>query len=220
MAERKPFKLGFSPAAYNRAGLRAIAQDDPQALQREYARLRRDAMDRLRGFERSSELRNKSFVKENKAKFITLKEVKSQAQLETLIIDAARFVTARSSSVSGYKGIRRDKVNSLRAAGYTWINEKNIEDFGHYMEWAREHGQARIYGSKTTASLYEAVESGEVSSEELKEYFDEFQELQAKDKPLEVEAAQEEREKKTRKRTRKKTGKRKTQKRRKYRSKG
>lgn len=174
MAERKPFRLGFSPAAYNRAGLRAIAAQDPKALEHEYARLRRDALDRIRGFERSTELRNKPFVKDKKRTYKTLKNIKSQAELETLIIDAARFVSARSSSVSGYKAIRMDRVRSLRAAGYTWINAKNVEAFGQFMEWARVNNADRLYGSSQVAESFEKVASGKMSTEELRARFDQY----------------------------------------------
>lgn len=189
MPERKPFKLGFSPAAYNRAGLRAIAAQDPKALQREYARLRREAQDRLRGFARSAELHDKPIAKENRNKFVPISKIKSQAQLETLIIDAARFVTARSGSVSGYKAIRMDKVNTLRAAGYTWINTKNIEDFGTFMDWTRAHKQDRIYSSGSRADIFRVVAKDEVSSEDLKKYFNEFMKLQNKGKKVTLREA-------------------------------
>ena len=168
---RAAFPLGFSPAAYNRAGLRSISD---KALQHEYARLRRDAQDRLRGFERSATYKNAAAYQENKGLFIPLKAVSNRAQLEQLVIAAARFVTAKGSSVSGAKEIDRARVNSLKAAGYNFVNMKNIRQFGDFMDKARSSALDKQYGSGTVAKMYAYASKRKIPPDQLFARFSEY----------------------------------------------
>lgn len=131
---RKPFKLGLDPAAYNPHGLQAYGE---QELLGEYARLRREATERLRKLGSSEFAQDKVYTK-NKDKFITVKDVQDVDQLRYLIIDAARFVMAKGSSASGQRAIRREQISSLHNTGYTWVNTKNFRDFLDFLDWLKD----------------------------------------------------------------------------------
>lgn len=131
---RKPFKLGLDPAAYNPYGLRAYNE---QELRGEYVRLRREASERLRKLGASEFAQDKVYT-ENKDKFIPVKDVQDVTQLRYLIVDAARFVTAKGSSASGQRAIRREQIKSLHDTGYKFVNTQNFRDFLDFLDWLKD----------------------------------------------------------------------------------
>ena len=144
---RKPFQFGLDPAAYTMIGLKAY---DRKALEKEYARLRREATERLRRLGKS-EFSGTKIYRENVGVFKTLKQIKSEHELRILIVQAARFVSAKGSSATGQREIRRATIESLHASGYTWVNTKNFEDYTAFMEWLRsEHLERQYYHESGT----------------------------------------------------------------------
>ena len=138
---RKPFQFGFDPSAYNPIGLRAYTEAE---LKKEYARLRREAQERLKRLGKSEFSGSRAYT-ENVGKFKTIKTIKSRRELERLIQDAARFVSAKSSSASGQRDIRRKAIESLHARGFKWINTKNYADFVQFMESLRAAKLDRLF---------------------------------------------------------------------------
>lgn len=160
---RRPFELGFDPALYNPAGLGAkdekgeylIPDSD---LKKEYARLRREATERLRKLGQS-EFKTSKTYKENVGKFKPVREVTDRRELERLVQQAARFVTAKGSSASGQRDIRRKQIQSLHERGYTWVNTKNFQDFTDYMDW--------LHAQTDKTRFYELLRTAEEDDEEL-----------------------------------------------------
>lgn len=141
---RKPFQFGFDPSSYNPIGLRSYTESE---LKKEYARLRREAQERLKRLGKSEFAGSRAYT-ENVGKFKTLKQIKNRRELERLIQDAARFVSAKSSSASGQRDIRRSAIESLHASGFTWVNTKNYFEFVGFMESLRATGLDKIFYSK------------------------------------------------------------------------
>lgn len=141
---RKPFELGLDPAAYNPVGLRAYSDEE---VKKEYARLRREANDRLRKLGNSEFSESQAYT-ENVGKFKTIANIRNRRELDRLTQEAARFVTAKSSSASGQREIRALKIESLHAHGYSWVNTKNYNDFVEFMESMRATGLDKIFYSK------------------------------------------------------------------------
>ena len=137
MAERsrKPFKLGLDPAAYIPSGLEVIMSTPKgfQDVRSEYSRLRREAEDRLRKLGQSEFRVDKTYT-ENVGKFKKLSDISSPEELRALTVEAMRFVTARGSSASGLRGIRRDAIATLHEHGYKWVNTRNFRQFADFME--------------------------------------------------------------------------------------
>ena len=160
---RKPFELGLNPFAYNPTGLDAYSDE---ALLKEYARLRREANDRLRKLGKSEFSDTKAYTL-NKDKFIPIKELSSRRQLQRLVQDAARFVTARGSSASGLRGIRRDQLSTLHAnGGFGWVNTKNYKQFYEFMKEVREKSDEYSFYHKTEPGSKERSKiSGELREE-------------------------------------------------------
>lgn len=171
--ERAPFKLGLDPAAYNPIGLRSY---EPEDIAHEYARLRREANQRLVRLGRSEFSDSKAYT-ENVGKFKRLDEIQNLRELKYLTMEAARFVTARSSSASGQRGIRRDVIATLKTeSGINWVNTKNFKAFTDFMEELRAQSADKIFYSKHPKSENEPEESKSERADALKELFEEYME--------------------------------------------
>ncbi len=169
--ERKPFRLGLDPSAYNPLGFRAYSG---QEIAHEYARLRREAQQRLTRLGKS-EFRDSLAYTMNKDRFKRLDEIRSRRELERLTQEAAQFVTARSSSASGQRGIRRDTIATLKAeSGINWVNTKNFKQFTDFMEELRAVGADKIFYSKHPKSEQEPQESKEVRANALQDLFESY----------------------------------------------
>lgn len=139
--QRKPFEFGLDVASYNPQGLRHYTEAE---LKKEYARVRREATERLRKLGQSEFKESKAY-RENIGKFKPIKEVGSRRELERLLQEGARFVTAKSSSASGQREIRKNAIDTLHAHGYNWVNTKNYSKFVEFMEQARATGLDRLF---------------------------------------------------------------------------
>ena len=129
---RKPFQLGLDPQVYNLQGIRQI---DPEDLQREYRRMRREALDRLRGFARSAEYSTNKYYLQHKDMFNKRADQLSIKELQKLVVEGERFLLSERSSVSGQRAIIRRAVEAFREDGFTWVNTKNIKDFFKFRDW-------------------------------------------------------------------------------------
>lgn len=143
--QRKPFEFGLDVASYNPQGLRHYSEAE---LKKEYARVGREARERLRKLGQS-EFRESKAYQENVGKFKTIKEIQNRRELERLLQEAARFVTAKASSASGQRDIRRNAISTLHSHGYSWVNAKNYKKFTEFMEQLRATGQDRLFYKKS-----------------------------------------------------------------------
>ena len=91
--------------------------------------------------------------------------------MEDLIIEGYRFVSAKTSSVSGFNNMRDKQVKSLQAAGYTFVNRKNLRQFGEFMDYSRSRAESRRWGSNTIATAFNQAAKQKISPEELERHF-------------------------------------------------
>lgn len=135
-------------------------------MRSEYSRLRKIANSRLDALGRSRFSGTQAYIL-NVGKYVTLDKIKSERDLMYRLQDLAKFVTAKSGSVSGQYEMRRNALESLRERGLHFVNEKNFELFGQFMEEARIMGYARIYGSERVSELFGTASKKGISPEEL-----------------------------------------------------
>lgn len=183
MARRswRPFDPAYKPGTYTRIGVKTLSDTE---LAQEYSRVRREAQERLRSFQRSKdpELRQASVVAEKAGLYLNRAQIKAgtdnpreaRALMEDLLIDAYGFVNAKSSSVSGYRDIQDKQIRSLQAKGYEFVNKSNLRQFGDFMDYFRSRKDAKSYGpggsNKVADTFNKAAKQG-ISPEELKKHF-------------------------------------------------
>lgn len=135
-------------------------------MRAEYSRLRKIANARLEALRKSKFSTTQAYML-NAGKYVTLDKIESERDLMYKLHDLARFVTAKSGSVTGQYEIRRNALESLRESGLTFVNEKNFELFGEFMEEARIRGYAKIYGSERISELFGVATKKGIKPEEL-----------------------------------------------------
>lgn len=180
MARRswKPFDPTYKPGVYTRIGVKTLSDEE---LAREYSRVRRDAQERLRSFQRSKdpELRQAAVVSEKAGLYLNRAQIKAgtdnqrqaRALMEDLLIDAYGFVNAKSSSVSGYRDIQDKQIRSLQAKGYEFVDKSNLRQFGDFMDYFRSRKDAKSYGSGTVADTFNKAAKQGISPKELEKHF-------------------------------------------------
>ena len=165
---RKPFIMGLDPASYNPVGLRSYSDAE---LQHEYARIRREANERLTRLGRS-EFSDLPVYQENVGRFIPIKQLSGRRELERLVIEGSRFVTAQGSSASGQRAIRIRALTTLQEQGIDWVNTRNYSLFSKFMNALKS---GHIEGARYIESD-DRARSGRfsVDSEELEELFNDW----------------------------------------------
>ena len=135
-------------------------------MRSEYSRLRKIANKRLEALGRSRFSNTQAYLL-NVGKYVTLDKIESERDLMYKLHDLAKFVTAKSGSVSGQYEMRRNALENLRDRGIDFVNEKNFELFGQFMEEARIRGYAKIYGSERISELFGTATKKGIKPEEL-----------------------------------------------------
>lgn len=190
----RPFQPTYTPGTYTRIGVSSLSDEQ---LVREYSRIRREVTERNRSFIRSKDeevrihaatlasqygLGNLIQYGGEASSYPTLQRIKEmtgidprkgggRALMEDLLIEGYRFVSAKTSSVSGFNAMRDKQVNSLQAAGYTFVNRKNLRQFGEFMEYSRNRAESRHWGSNTIAQTFNQAAKQKISPEELEKHF-------------------------------------------------
>lgn len=145
-------------------------------MRKEYARLREVARKRLARMEDTPAERSQAY-RMNRYRY-----EKPQSQIETVgelgrrLSDLARFINAKSSTVTGQRQIRMKSIQTLHEHGYGFVNEKNIYEFAEFMEWFRSSEYSRLISSDPPADLFGINVRLGMPVEELKKNFEYFME--------------------------------------------
>lgn len=169
----KVFVPTYSPATYTRMGIESLSDEE---LAREYSKVRREATERLRSFARAKDptLRVSSLYLEKKNLYLNKKQIQEagggRAMMEDLLLDAMRFLENRRSTVTGYRDTEKKISQGLQASGYD-IQQKDLQSFGKFMDWARSRKDAHTYGSGTRARAFDIAKSSGISRSELQKHY-------------------------------------------------
>lgn len=135
-------------------------------MRSEYSRLRKIANERLAALGRSRFNKTQTYIK-NVGKYVTLDKIKNERQLIYKLSDLAKFVTSKRGSVTGQYEIRRKTLETLHERGITFVNARNLDDFGDFMEEARTKLYSRNYGSERIKDMFGVAEKKGINPQEL-----------------------------------------------------
>lgn len=122
-------------------------------MRQEYSRLRSIANKRLQRMEDTRYTNYQSYIK-NVGKYVPLSDIKTRRELIYKLSEVQKFVSARTSSISGIRELERQTLETAHERGLTFLNKDNLHLFGEFMEEARAKGYAKIYGSERIAELF------------------------------------------------------------------
>ena len=117
----------------------------------EYNRLRSIANKRLERL-KASEYADSSMG--SRSVFAAPPKGATSTEIRKVLYDVAKFVNAKTSTVSGQKDALQKFVETMNDEehGYYFINSQNARDFGKFMEKARRHSKER-----RAPQIYEAI---------------------------------------------------------------
>ncbi len=178
MALIKPwlqFKFGegenYTPAALSRF--------TESEIEKEYMRLRRAAVGRLKTIGKS-EFSESDIYNENKNRFnMTAKQIEREggrSLLKYRLSSVYRFLSKKTSSVTGLREISNKTLATLHEHGYNFITTDNQYDFGRFMDAVRASAEAMRYDSERVANLFDWANKKKIPTDELIEKFELFME--------------------------------------------
>lgn len=123
-----------------------------------YTRLRDIAQKRIKRLG-ESEWRSSETYQRYKFGFPKLSQIPNRTTLSYELARLSRFVSAKTTTVSGLKHQRSEQLKSLKKHGYDFVNKENIDKFGQFMEDFRnkEIGR-RKEGSPIVVELFYQTE--------------------------------------------------------------
>ena len=148
-----------------------LEQMDESALRKEYTRLRKIANKRLARLQ-ASKYKDTDLAKEYAGGFEILANV---ADLPRELTVLARFVASEKSSITGLKKMETKAISTLHQHGYTFVNTKNVGQFGAFMEEMRQAGYSKLYSSEFLANWWsEKGRSKRDNASKLKQEFEKY----------------------------------------------
>lgn len=160
-------------AAYLPGGISILKTATFAEAKKEYSRLRKIALKRLKRFE-GTKYEKSAVYKYNINAFPFTKDIKSESEIGSRLAHLKNFLESRQTSLRGLKAIERDTLRTLREHGYKGITSNNLEAFGRFMESARMKAGGKLYSSDAVAELFTDAIKQKVDPEKILKSFDTF----------------------------------------------
>ena len=138
---------------YNLSVLKSNILSDKE-MRKEYAHLRSVALKRVKRMEKSK-FSDSDFLERYRNTFSKPASQISENDLSYGLSDLYKFLSSDLSTIRGQKRYESKRIKGLRESGYDFIDERNLKDFGNFMEDWRQSNESLVYGSETAATLYD-----------------------------------------------------------------
>lgn len=170
MARIPRVKLSF-PQEYYMPELLRQGILTPEQMKAEYTRLRNVANKRLLRMQ-DTRFENYQSFQQNVGKFIPVSRISSERELIYRLSEVERFISAKTSTISGIRDIERRTLESLQDAGYTFVNAKNLAAFGEFMAEYRAQHLNEIYDSDEAYKLFVETQKRGIRLLKIKDNFE------------------------------------------------
>ena len=95
----------------------------------------------------------------------------SEGELYAHLQDVARFVNAKTSSVTGIKQSIKKELGTLHEHGYDFVDENNVEQFREFWAEVKAHHDTTGLNSEQVAELFELAKKRNVDPTTISEAF-------------------------------------------------
>lgn len=170
MARIPRVKLNF-PQEYYMPELLRQGILTPEQMKAEYTRLRNVANKRLLRMQ-DTRFENYQSFQQNVGKFIPVSQISGERELIYRLSEVERFISAKTSTISGIRDIERRTLESLQDAGYTFVNAKNLAAFGEFMAEYRAQHLNEIYDSDEAYKLFMETQKRGIRLSKIKDNFE------------------------------------------------
>lgn len=161
--------IAYTPRGWIQAAI------DPVDIKREYQRLRKTAMERLRKLKNAGYADSETY-RRFKSSFPAYTNIRTNSALGIHLADARRFLELQTSTVGGIHKRETKMLQSLHESGYTFINKDNLRAFGAFMDAVRAKYSGLIYGSDQVVDLFGAAVEKDLDPAQLLKDFEYWQE--------------------------------------------
>lgn len=162
---------------YNESELQNYTRKELNALYRQY---RNVANKRLAAIGKSEEFRESMTYRANVGQYGKAPSALSRAEIVGKIAQASRMLSAQAGSLSGLQAQADKTVQTLQAAGFTYVTRENLREFGEFMEYARTRFGRKYYGSEQIADLYDIAKGKGISPQALYREFSLWRDIRHK----------------------------------------
>ena len=140
----------------------------PREMRREYARLRDIAQKRLK---RLAVAEPESYAyRMNKGAYAPTRTL-SDREVQQLLPQLAKFIAAKTGTVSGIRSQQAKAVAKLHSHGYMGITTTNYKQFSEFMEQWHADKKSHFVGSPPVVEFFEFTQKQEIPWEVIKEDF-------------------------------------------------
>ena len=91
-------------------------------------------------------------------------------ELQYKLYQISKFITAKSSTVSGMRQIEKETIETLQEKGLGRI--KNLQEFGDFMSWARTKYKSSEFDSERAAEVFNEAKRRNIPIEEIKKDYE------------------------------------------------
>lgn len=176
MAKIKQASLKYAWYEYTPESLQSGALSEKE-IRDEYRRLRNIANKRIKRLGEAGYQKTQTYLRNvgsyNAPSNYTMEE------LEYKLYQVSKFISARSSTVSGMRIIEKDAIEKLKEKDLGRIT--NLQEFGDFMDWARTKYKNSDFDSERAAEVYNEAKRRRIDIEEIKKdyqlYRDNYQQF-------------------------------------------
>lgn len=167
MAKIKQSTLKYAWYEYTPEALQSGALSEKE-IRDEYRRLRNIANKRIDRLEKAGYAETQAYLR-NVGAYKSASNY-TMAELQYKLYQISKFVSAKSSTVSGMRSIEKEAIKALQEKGLERV--KNLQEFGDFMSWARTRYKNSDFDSERAAEVYNEAKRRSIDIEEIKKDYE------------------------------------------------
>ena len=167
MARIKQATLKYAWYEYTPEALQSGVLSEKE-IRDEYRRLRNIANKRIERLEKAGYGETQAYLR-NAGAYKSASNY-TTAELQYKLYQISKFVSAKSSTVSGMRSIEKEAIKALQEKGLERV--KNLQEFGDFMSWARTRYKNSDFDSERAAEVYNEAKRRSIDIEEIKKDYE------------------------------------------------
>lgn len=179
----KKFEFSYPYASYMDVSLMRETKTKKELLA-EYTAMQKEANRRLKQLSKLKWTRESAAYQYNEGRYTRSAKRMTKQKIAEQMRDAARFLAAQTSTVTGQREARNRMLYTFREQwGIEGINKSNLGDFVRFLEAARKNLGAGAYNMNEIEAMFRVARSKRLNTDAIVKDFNAFME-KAKDSSL------------------------------------
>lgn len=155
---------------YNRAPFQLRQQYTPDEARSLYNRVARKLQRNLKEIG-NSEFSSSRTYRENLDYYTTPSREISDTEIYYRLSRALGFKESKLSTLQGLREVRSKQIATLRRHNFSFVNERNFEEFANFMDDVRSAFDATLFDSVRVVEIFEEAQKSDVPPMELYKYY-------------------------------------------------